>query len=181
MEKPMLNEVKELSYNELVSHFGEETIQDRYKFLYDKMSEYIQARNIEDLVVINEDILQQMVMDYFADIYRLKSFHNIDKVNITKIVAYEVYWLLRRKPIQLINYSNNNSKLTFVNEGFLTTFIAHECLEPRATAPMSSAQEDDFMNYLKHVNYCLKYRYIDKQWLETVLYSLEIGKIISMK
>ena len=174
----MLNDIMELSYDKLISHFGEKTIKDRYKFLYDKMLEYINVREIHPYVSINEDILHQTIMDYFADIYRLKTFHNIDRVNITKIIAYEVFWLLRRKPIQLTSSQENNTKLTFVNEGFLTVFIAHESLMPYATSPMSKEQEKDFLNYLKHINYSLKYRCIDKQWLETILYSIEIGKII---
>lgn len=179
MKKLMLSDdVMKLSYDKLIAHFEEKTIQDRYIFLHDKMAEYIEIRKMHDRIMINEDILQQAVMDYFADIYRLKTFHNIERVNITKIIAYEVYWLLRRKPMQLVENTGNSSKLTFVNEGFLTIFIAHECLTPQASAPLSDEQEQDFLNYLRHINYCLKYRNVDKQWLETVLYSFEIGKVI---
>lgn len=88
-----------LSYDEILEYFGEKTIKDRYKYLYDKMAEYIEARNLKEILSINGGLLQQMVMDYFTDVYRLKKFHRINNINKTKIVAYELFWLLRRKPI----------------------------------------------------------------------------------
>lgn len=167
-----------LSYDMIIDYFGKQTVEDRYKYLYDKMQEYINEREQQDILGIREDILHQAVMDYFADVYRLKEFHKIEHINITKIVAYEVYWLLRRKPIQ-INASHVDSKGVFANEGFLTTFIAHECLVPEEAEPMSREQEEAFMKYLKHINYHLKYRNVDKQNLEIMLYSFETGKFIA--
>ena len=91
-----------LSYNEILEYFSEETIGDRYRFLYDKLKAYIDDRNLSDRLIVNEHVLQQMLMDYFADIHRLKEFHKIEHTNKAKIIAYEVYWLLRRKPLQAI-------------------------------------------------------------------------------
>lgn len=167
-----------LSYDAIVSYFGEQTIGDRYKYLYDKMQEYINERGKQDVLYIHEDILHQVVIDYFADIYRLKEFHKITHVNIIKIVSYEVYWLLRRKPIQM-KVVPMESKEVFANEGFLTTFIAHECLAPEETEPMNKEQEDAFFKYLKHIYYHLKYRNVDKQNLEIMLYSFETGRFIA--
>lgn len=90
-----------LSYDAIVNYFSEETIADRYKYLYDKMQDYINARGLQGSLNVCEGILHQAVMDYFADVYRLKEFHKIENINMTKIVAYEVYWILRRKPIQI--------------------------------------------------------------------------------
>ena len=167
-----------ISYDEIIGHFGEDTIKDRFQYLYDKMTAYIAERGMEDALWINEDILRQAVMDYFADIYRLKVFHRIDRVNLIKISAYEVYWLLRRKPIQNKRMSGNDTKAVFSNEGFLTVFIAHECLGSNSKIPMTKEQADSYIDYLKHLNYCLKYRAIDKQWLETNLLSVEFGRSI---
>lgn len=168
----------QLSYDGVVSYFGKETISDRYRYLYDKMNEYISARKLEDSLAINKAVLQQAVMDYFTDVYRLKTFHKIENINMTKIVAYEVYWLLRRKPIH-IQCEEAGSKQVFANEGFATTFIAHEFLIPEETEPLGAEKEEAFLKYLQHINYCFKYRNIDKQNLETILYSFETGKYIS--
>lgn len=167
-----------LSYDVIVDYFGKETIADRYKYLYDKMQEYIDDRNLQDSLVIYEDILHQAIMDYFADVYRLKKFHQIENINMTKIVAYEVYWILRRKPIQ-IKCQSANAKIVFANEGFATTFIAHEYLVPEETEDLSPDKEDAFLRYLNHIYYHLKYRCIDKQCLEIMLYSFETGKYIA--
>ena len=167
-----------LSYDIIVNYFGRETIADRYKYLYDKMQQYINDRNLQDSLMVCEDILQQTIMDYFADVYRLKEFHKIENINMTKIVAYEVYWILRRKPIQAKGQSAN-IKIVFANEGFSTTFIAHEYLVPEETEPLSSDKDDAFLRYLKHIYYHLKYRCVDKQCLEIMLYSFETGKYIA--
>lgn len=167
-----------LSYDVIVSYFGIQTIKDRYKYLYDKMQMYIDERGLQNTLYVHEDILHQAVMDYFADVYRLKEFHKIEHINITKIVSYEVYWLLRRKPIQM-KATSVDSKGVFANEGFLTTFIAHECLVPEETAPMNKEKEEFFLKYLQHVNYHLKYRSVDKQNLEIMLYSFETGRFIT--
>lgn len=164
----------------VVEYFGEETIKDRYKYLYDKMQVYITERGQSEQMYINSAILQQTVMDYFTDIYRLKEFHKIQQVNIIKIVAYEVYWILRRKPIQLVKDVEVDSKMVFANEGFLTTFVAHECLVPTETEPLSDTETEEFLKYLKHMNYHMKYRNLDKQDLELMLYSFETGKNLSI-
>lgn len=89
------------NYKEIVAHFTEETIADRYRFLHDKMQEYIKERRQEEYLKVDEDILHQMIMDYFADIYRMKIFHNIEHTNKIKILSYEIYWILRRKLLQI--------------------------------------------------------------------------------
>ena len=169
------NEFAQVDYNDVRTHFGDDTIKDRYSFLYEKMNEYISERYSDGHLYINEDILQQAVMDYFVDIYRLKKFHRIERVNITKIVAYEVYWLWRRKPIQLSKASGNVTKDVFANEGFLTVFIAHECLGKDSLVPLNDDQENAYLNFLRHINYCLKYRNVEKQALESILMAFGTG------
>lgn len=166
-----------LSYNEMVDYFGESKITDRYKFLYDKMLEYVTVRNQKDRLFICEPVLQQAVMDYFVDMYRLKEFHKIDKATKIKILAYEAYWIIRRKPLQ-IRPGVEDGKLAFANEGFITTFLAHEFLIPEEAEPMSQEEEERFLKYLQHINYHLKYRNADKQSIEAMLYSYETGKMM---
>lgn len=167
-----------LSYDAIVNYFGEEVITDRYRYLHEKMQQYINARGQQESLFVCEDILHQVIMDYFADVYRLKEFHKIENINMTKIVAYEVYWIVRRKPIQ-IKFEPVNVSKTFANEGFATTFIAHEYLVPEERIPLNADKEEAFFKYLRHVNYHLKYRCMDKQCLEIMLYSFETGKYIA--
>lgn len=171
-----------LSYLEIVKYFGEDVIRDRYRFLYDKMQAYIKERSFSSFLEVNESILQQTIMDYFADIYRLKTFHKIKNINKAKIVAYEVYWLLRRKPIQvkgaLADTDGMEQKLVFANEGFLTTLVSSEFLMPKVTNPLSPEAEDSFFTFLEHLYYYLKYRPVDKQNLELVLYAFNVGNTL---
>lgn len=168
-----------IRYDMIVQEYSEQVISERFMYLYDKMQEYINIRGMQDTLVINEELLHQSVMDYFADIYRLKIFHKIDHVNMTKIVAYETYWLLKRKPIQL-PCRMDNSKYAFVNEGFLTTFIAHEMLVPNEMSVLNEDESSDFLKLLKHINYHFKYRNIDKQSLEMMLLAFETGRRIQI-
>lgn len=171
-----------LSYSEIVKYFGEDVIRDRYRFLYDKMQIYIKERSFSNCLEVNEPILQQMIMDYFADIHRLKTFHNIKNINKAKIVAYEAYWLLRRKPIQikapLSDMDGTEQKLVFANEGFLTTFLSSEFLMPKVTDPLSPEAEESFFTFLDHLYYYFKYRPIDRQNLELVLYAFNVGNTL---
>lgn len=170
-----------LSYKLILEYFGEETIRDRYRFLYDKMKAYIDERELNAKLSVNNGMLQQAIMDYFTDIFRLKEFHRIEHVNKAKIVAYESYWLLRRKPIQAVvnipDYSDVQSpKIVFANEGFITTMISNELLMPNEIEPLSPEKEDILMTFLDHLYYYLKYRNVDKQALETFLYAYDTGK-----
>ena len=167
-----------LRYDEILEYFGEQTIKDRFKYLYDKMTEYIDARKLKGILNINEGILQQLVMDYFTDVYRLKKFHQITHINKTKILAYELFWLFRRKPLQVCS-DNVESRILFCNEGFAITMLASELLVPYETEPLSREKEDAFFKYLDHIYYHFKYREVDKQCLETILLSFETGTFIA--
>ena len=110
-----------VSYDTIVRHFTEERIAERYSFLEKKMNDFIEASGNEGIAECNPDILQHVIMDYFAAIFRLKNFHFIDKVNIVKITAYTVAWIIRRKPIVLIKtLSEDNDKdiFFFCNDSF---------------------------------------------------------------
>lgn len=171
-------------YNEIVAHFTEETIADRYRFLHDKMLKYIQERKWEPYLEINETILHHTIMDYFADIFRLKEFHNIEHANKSKILAYEIYWILRRKPLQIQQVTTDekseveNKNLAFANEGFAVTLLANEFLAPKGQTPMGEEKETAFLGLLDHLYYHFKYRLTDKQNLETMLCAFEVGKIL---
>lgn len=173
-----------LNYSEILAHFTEETIADRYRFLYDKMQEYIKERKQEDCLKVDEDILQQTIMDYFTDIYRLKIFHNIEHANKSKILSYEIYWILKRKPLQVqtlagdVNPSDRKRSLVFANEGFAITLLANELLIPKEQIPMEQEKEAVFLELLDQLYYHFKYRLIDKQNLEVILCAFEAGKAL---
>ena len=171
---------KMLKYEDVEAHFTANTIHDRYRYLYDKQKEYIDTRKWDQDLFISEDLLHRMVMDYFTDVYRLKRIHKIDRINKDKIVAYTVFWLMRRKPIQFrprdpSKSSPDDQKLAFANEGFCTTLIADELLLPDGTVPLSDDKEEKFFAFIDNIYFTLKYRNIDRQALETIIYAFKTG------
>lgn len=166
-----------VSYSEVLNYYGEKKVEDRYRYIYEKMNEYIKARNLEGRLIIHEGLLQQAVMDYFVDIYRLKTFHHLERIDTNKMIAYETYWILRRKPI-ISGRKEKDMKLLFANEGFLTMLMAHEIMESFDEEPFTEREEEYFLDFLKHLNYHMKYRSVDKQELELMLYAFKTGKKI---
>ena len=82
-----LNQIKAdfKSYNAVVEEVGISVIEDRFNKLYNVIKDFISSEFATDSVVINRRILLIAVMDFFADISRLKSFHHIDEVNEYKM------------------------------------------------------------------------------------------------
>lgn len=79
---------KDYDYSELIESFGENKIKNRYSTLYKYMDAFIKRNKYEDVVIIADSVLNQCIIDYFADIYRLKEFHKIEFINYVKIHAY---------------------------------------------------------------------------------------------
>lgn len=178
-------ETNVVSYSEVIDYFGENTIRDRYRFLCEKMQTYISERNLSNHLWVSEKILQQLVMDYFTDICRLQKFHKIENPNKAKILAYQIYWILRRKPIQIkapeSELSSEDARVVFPNEGFATTLVTTEFLMPKETIPLPEAEEKALFVFLDHLLYYFKYRNVDKQNLELILYSFYVGNVLSPK
>ena len=80
-------------YGEIIATFGEDKIESRITYFLDAINSFISAFNSEDITAleVNDKVLQFCIMDYFSDIYRLKEFHKIGKINDIKRVAYESY------------------------------------------------------------------------------------------
>ena len=89
------------SYEYLLDHFSEEKIKERFVFLLKTAKRFLENLGIEQYVVINENIVEEIVVDYFADIKRLKDFHEIEKTESCKVGAYTAYWIYKRKPLHL--------------------------------------------------------------------------------
>ena len=71
-------------YEEIIKNFGREKLIKRYNTLRQYMEQYIQRTEYSGKVQIADSVLNQAVIDYFADIDRLKNFHKIDRSIIQK-------------------------------------------------------------------------------------------------
>lgn len=107
-----------VSYDELVSVVGKEEIESRIRQISGEMLDFLNAMDLSDVAYVHEMALTHAVMDYYSDIQRLKEYQKIERVNEIKIKAYETFWLLKRKPIQLMKQLEDD-KMLYVNEKFL--------------------------------------------------------------
>jgi len=153
---------KESVYQELNAIYGK-AIPTRIAFLYNKMKLFLQAYGVAEFTLVNENILCRLVIDYFADIVRLKRFHNIKFTNKEKIVAYTAYWICRRKPIQF-KLARIDDKHLFINEAFVATYIADEIADMSKKSSISEQLKH-------HLFYHLKYRLLDAQSFELAIKS----------
>lgn len=97
------------------------------------------------------------MLDYYADIFRLKEFHDIQYVRTEKIFAYTAAWIVKRKPLQFI-HDTDEEKDIFVNERFAVFLLLNECLlcgEKRFVAKENKQKLDEYIDLLL---YYLKYR-----------------------
>jgi hypothetical protein len=164
---------KQIQYKYLVDTFGEDVIKERVKFFYALMNEYIDKEELCNKVIINSSLLKYAVLDYFADIDRLKQFHNITKTNLDKISAYSAYWLLRRKPLQLINEDDYDNP--FVNEDFVASFVLVAARDGLPTVSLLETDLDTHNLFYRSLSYCFKYRAVDAQNIELMILAYRAG------
>lgn len=149
---------------------------NRYAAILSEMETFIKASDIEGKVKVNELTLGYALLDYFEDIRRLKEFHKLEHINNIKIVAYMSYWILNRKPIQVIEM---DKKLVYVNERFVLAYILNflgdteDHILERSNLGLKSFSETFF--------YFLKYRLVSANSLEMVLMAFFAGRIYQEK
>lgn len=147
--------------------------QDRYTALLTDMNEYIKKSKYENKVVVNELILGYALVDYFEDIRRLKVFHNVEHINSIKIIAYTSYWLLRRKPIQVIE---REKELIYVNEKFVLAYIL-DSLSNDEKGNILLRNNAGLKSFKESLLYFLKYRYTSATSLELMIMAFFSGQI----
>lgn len=99
-------------------------------------------------------------------------------------MAYLIYWLLRRKLIQLIEFSDEEKDI-FVNERFACYLMINECLIlPDDIGIRKKLNEDEisqFDKYLDLLLYYFKYRQVTPQVIELLIESFKIGRLFPVE
>ena len=150
------------NYDGLLEEFSEEVIQSRYAVFYEEIEEFAKSLGIREKIQISESLLSHAVLDYFTDISRLKHFHQAKHINSLKVISYETYWLLRRKPIQ---------SLVEDETSYLMGDGKRVILSPET--------KKGFLNYLDSLFYYLKYRNYDAEMLEMMLMGFKAGVLVA--
>lgn len=170
------NEDRTFSYDEIVKRVGKKKFEERLEELIKSANAYIQEAGYEDHVQCNQRIMLNVMLDYFADIFRLKEFHDIEKVRTEKIFAYTVAWLVRRKPLQFI-HDTDEEKDMFVNERFAVYLLINECLLGGEKKFVSKENLSKLNEYIELLLYYFKYRECNPQVLELAIESFKMGTL----
>ena len=161
-----------VDYSDLIDQIGEKRINDRLCALHDIYQKFLIVTGFQDKtdIILNDRVLIHSILDYFTDITRLKNFHDIELVNQDKIISYEISWMLRRKPIQVLRA--DKEELVYVNEKFVLEILVNH---------LTAGAVDDFSGNALIISYCnillyyLKYRNCDAKVLEIIISSFKAG------
>mgnify|MGYP003300361729 CR=1 FL=1 len=165
-----------IRYDELVSSVGEELIESRIRQISQEMLDFLKVNELEDVAYIHEMALTHAVMDYLSDVQRLKDYQKIEHINEIKIKAYETFWLLKRKPLQLKKQLEED-KFLYVNEKFLLSRLTSFMLAEDINKPLVGEKGTAFKNFLNTLYYYLKFRRCDAQSIELLLLAFKAGRL----
>lgn len=151
--------------------------QARFEQWLQTADDFIKAAGYEENVVCNERIMMQVLLDYYADIRRLKDFHDIEKVRTEKVIAYTVSWIIKRKPLQFIRYSEEEKDI-FVNERFAVYLTINECMLKGNKKYVSPENSKKMKEYISLLLYYFKYRECNPQVVELAIESFKMGTLV---
>ena len=167
-------------YHYLNDFFTEEKIDNRKKNLTARALSFINDNKFNDVIGLNDELLNITIIDYFADIYRLKQFHtDIKHINLHKIYAYISYWWIKRKPLQVIKNTKDET-YNSINEKFIAHFLFHEMRRTvnkdiyNGFLELDNRKEIE-KKYIENLEYFLIYRLKDAVSLELVLETFEFA------
>lgn len=163
------------TYRYLVDKFGEDKIASRFDHVQNILNEYIRQKEYEDRVIVSLNMVEHIVIDYFVDIDRLKAFQGIEKTNEIKIYSYLSYWILRHKPLQLVN-GDGQDDLVFVNEDCVADFLISFLFSEPDNVPLIEDQRPQVDEFVKTLKYHLVYRGYSAQNIELMLLAFIAGR-----
>lgn len=167
-------------YSDLVKRIGVEQIKARYEFLYEEVNIFFDSfgrNDIREILKINERSLMHCVLEYFEDIEKVKSAHNLDHTNSPKVMAYTAYWFLRRHPIQISDLAEEDDDLVFANEKFVLSMLISFLTMGAESKALIGDDKDIYIAFVNSFFYFLKFRRLDPQAIEMVLLSFRLGGV----
>jgi len=144
----------------------------RFRDLLRYLQKFLNAKGIAQSVKIDMNSLKKAVIDYFVDTVRIKEFHNITNTKTEKIYSYTAYWLLRRKPIQVVDKFLESP---FINESFVASYLLNGMFTEKNLAYEKSANMASLDEFLVLLIYYLKYRQVSQQSLELMIKAFYSG------
>ena len=152
------------NYRELIDEVGVDKFRERFEELQKTAMEFIEIAGFSDV-------------DYFMDVMRLKEFHSIERIRTEKLFAYTISWIVKRKPIQFREYSDQERDI-FVNERFAAYLLINECLMCGSKHFVKEAYAEKLVEYTEMLLYYFKYRQCDPKTLELLIESFKMGGLV---
>jgi hypothetical protein len=171
------------TYSYILEHYkrigidGEEKIRNRFLFLYNASKDWIDLHRVGEYVGWSTTIIDSIIIDYFADIVRLKEFHKLKITNNIKVAAYTTYWVNRRKPLfykkePSIEDREKNYFLNDVNEWFCLHLMLSMVYDDRIQLDIAEEDHSSYLEFLNALQYNFIYRNITPHMLELALLGL---------
>ncbi|MBR2305273.1 MAG: hypothetical protein IJ871_09110 [Ruminococcus sp.] len=151
----------------------ENKFSERFSALSKEINIFIEKMDLKDKAVLNELALGYALIDYFEDVHRLKVFHKVEHINSIKIVSYTSFWLLKRKPIQMITCEK---ELIDINERFVLQYIL-SFLSNKTKKHILIRDNIGLTSFVETLLYFLKYRLTTANNIEMVLMAFFAGQI----
>jgi len=168
--------VKDKHYQFLLKYFPGNIMLLRYKALWNDTFNVIQGFGLEKKLYIDESSFQNFIIDYFTDTARLKDFHDIKRTNVDKIYGYELFWFLRRHPIQLTKDTPDNFDINEkVALGVFIPRILADAELPYEEKNQSKEFQNKLNKFIRLLFYILKYRQYTQQSLELMIEAFLCG------
>lgn len=160
-------------YTAIYEEFGEK-IDNRGAYLYAAFEKYSRSIGIpEGSLSMPMDLLFETVLNYFADIHRVKEFHELERANMVKIAAYTSYWIIKIKPIQVVNFAPEyKERFLRINEYFAISLAISFLFETREMRFNTAEVLENWNKFRDSITYAFHYRHLDAKAIELALQAL---------
>ncbi len=150
-------------------------ILSRFSKLLTEIQQYVVLLHAADYAYVNTQLLVKAIIDYFEDIEKLKLFEGMDRANEAKIYAYEAFWLLRRKPVQIVTQNLHAEVGLYINEFIVSAMLISRMYEEAGIK--RNGTDNKRMRFFTLLFYNFKYRQYDQKSLEVMVEAFLLGHI----
>jgi len=139
------------SYSYLIEdgYFSKDEIKKRYATAFKDIETLLDKYGLTEYCTVSPILLWHAMMDLFADLARVKQFHEHKELQVEKEYSYEVYWILRSRPIQTVQVEKIPSQYVHVNEFIMSKWLIAKMAEELKWRFEQDIQVDELITKLE--------------------------------